>query len=64
MVEQSSLIIAVTDGRLGGTMNTVNYARKLNKEIVILKPQLFAFLICFPCLPVNSFKSVLALSRL
>lgn len=38
MVDKSSFIIAVTDGRTGGTMNTVNYARKQDKRIIILQP--------------------------
>ena len=38
MVERSSLVIAVTDGRNGGTMNTIKYARSKNKKIIILEP--------------------------
>jgi len=38
MVDQSSLVIAVTDGRPGGTMNTVNYARSKDIRVIVLKP--------------------------
>jgi len=38
MVNQSSLIIAVSDGRAGGTMNTIAYAKQQHKEVIIIKP--------------------------
>ena len=38
MVDSSSLVIAVTDGRRGGTMNTVNYARSKNVPVIMLAP--------------------------
>ena len=39
MVDRSSLLIAVFDGLLGGTMYTVSYAMKKGLEIVTLDPQ-------------------------
>ena len=38
MVDKSSLVIAVTDGRSGGTMNTVNYARSKQIPVIVLAP--------------------------
>jgi uncharacterized phage-like protein YoqJ len=38
MVDQSSVLIAVFDGRLGGTMYTVTYAEANGLEIIQLKP--------------------------
>lgn len=38
MVDNSDLIIAVWDGSNGGTRNCVNYARKLNKDIIQINP--------------------------
>jgi len=40
MVNDCSLLIAVWDGSSGGTANCVDYARKINKRIIILKPDL------------------------
>lgn len=34
MVDSSSLLIAAFDGRPGGTMQTVNYAKSMGKEII------------------------------
>lgn len=36
MVDRSSLLIAVYDGKRGGTYNTVRYAEKKNRTIVVL----------------------------
>ena len=36
MVDHSSKVIAVYDGKVGGTRNTINYARKENVNIVTL----------------------------
>lgn len=38
IVNNSDILIAVFDGSFGGTFNTVNYAKKLNKEILIINP--------------------------
>jgi uncharacterized phage-like protein YoqJ len=38
MVDHSDLVIAVFDGTKGGTGNCINYAKKKNKEILILNP--------------------------
>ena len=36
MVDNSSVLVAVFDGKLGGTMHTVNYAKKQGLEIAKL----------------------------
>ncbi|MBO4914308.1 MAG: DUF1273 family protein [Oscillospiraceae bacterium] len=38
MIEQSSVLVAVYDGRWGGTMQTVNLARKQGLEIIEVMP--------------------------
>lgn len=38
MVDHSNLIFAVYDGTKGGTFNCLQYARKKNKEIVVVNP--------------------------
>ncbi len=38
MVDKSSLLIAVYDGRFGGTMQTVGYAQSQGLEIIQIKP--------------------------
>lgn len=38
MVDNCDLLIAVWDGSKGGTANCVNYAKKLNKRIIIINP--------------------------
>ncbi len=38
MVDNCDLLIAVYDGTTGGTANCVNYAKKVNKQIVIIDP--------------------------
>jgi uncharacterized phage-like protein YoqJ len=38
MVDHASLLIAVYDGRFGGTMHTVGYAEKQKIEIIQIKP--------------------------
>jgi len=38
MIEQSSVLVAVYDGRPGGTMQTVNMARKQGLEIIEIAP--------------------------
>jgi uncharacterized phage-like protein YoqJ len=38
MVDHSSVLIAVFDGVLGGTMQTINYARKKGLEIIEIRP--------------------------
>lgn len=38
MVNNVSLVIAVTDGHPGGTMKTVRYAQSKNKKVIIIKP--------------------------
>lgn len=38
MVDNSSVLIAVFNGTLGGTMQTVNYAKKKGLEIIELRP--------------------------
>ncbi len=39
MVEHSALVIAVFDGKPGGTRNTVAYAREKGREIVLIRPE-------------------------
>lgn len=39
MVDNSDLVIAVWDGTNGGTGNCVNYAKKMNKKIIIINPK-------------------------
>lgn len=38
MIEQSSVLVTVFDDMIGGTMHTVNYAKKLGLEIIEIKP--------------------------
>jgi predicted Rossmann fold nucleotide-binding protein DprA/Smf involved in DNA uptake len=38
MASKSSLIIAVADGRAGGTTNTIKLAQKQGKRVFILSP--------------------------
>lgn len=38
LVKKSQLIFAVFDGKKGGTYQTISFAKKLNKEIIILNP--------------------------
>ena len=38
MVDNSSVLVAVYDGKLGGTMHTVNYAKKCGLEIIEIAP--------------------------
>ncbi len=37
MVESSSLVIALFDGKPGGTKLTVEYAKKQGKQVTIIK---------------------------
>jgi len=39
MVDASDCVIAVFDGSAGGTANTVAYAKKKNRRIVIINPE-------------------------
>ena len=41
MVDNSDLLLAVWNGKKGGTANTVKYARKKEKEVVIINPDTF-----------------------
>ena len=38
MVENSSLLIALFDGKSGGTKSTIDYAKKKGLKIVIIAP--------------------------
>jgi len=38
LVESCDLLLAVYDGKRGGTMQTVEYAKKNNKKIIIIDP--------------------------
>ena len=38
MVDTSSVLIAVYDGVSGGTKNTVEYAKKKDKKIIVIRP--------------------------
>lgn len=38
MVNNSSLMIALFDGKAGGTKSTINYAKKQGVEVIILEP--------------------------
>lgn len=37
MVDNSSLVLAFYNGTPGGTLNTINYAKKQNTEVIIIK---------------------------
>lgn len=39
MVDTSSVLIAVYDGVSGGTKNTVEYAQKKNKKLIVIRPR-------------------------
>lgn len=39
MVDKSDYVIGVYDGSKSGTGHTINYARKLEKEIITLHPK-------------------------
>lgn len=39
MVDRSAVLIALFDGQNGGTKNTVDYARKMQRKIVMLRPR-------------------------
>lgn len=39
MTDNSDIVIAVWDGSKGGTANCVRYAKKLNKEIIVINPK-------------------------
>jgi len=39
MVDQSQILVAVFDGSDGGTKNTVTYAKKKKKKILVLNPE-------------------------
>ena len=41
MVDRSQRLIAVFDGQKGGTAQTVAYAKKLGRELVLIDPQSF-----------------------
>lgn len=39
MTDKADLVIALYDGTKGGTKNCVDYAKKRNKEILIINPK-------------------------
>lgn len=39
MVDTSSVLVAVYDGVSGGTKNTVEYAKKLGKKLIVIRPR-------------------------
>lgn len=39
MVDTSSVLVAVYDGISGGTKNTVEYAKKLGKKLIVIRPR-------------------------
>ncbi len=39
MVDTSSVLVAVYDGVKGGTKNTVEYAQKLGKKLIVIRPR-------------------------
>lgn len=41
MVDTSSILLAVYDGQKGGTQNTVEYAQKKEKKIIVIRPSNF-----------------------
>lgn len=47
LVETSDAILAVYDGSAGGTRNTISYAEKLNKKLIIIDPQTSARVMFF-----------------
>lgn len=38
MVDKCDILLAIWDGSFGGTKNCVEYAKKLNKKIIIISP--------------------------
>ena len=38
MVDNSDAVIAVWNGTAGGTANTVDYARKLGRSVLVIDP--------------------------
>ena len=38
MVDNSSLVMALYNGKSGGTKFTIDYARKLGKEVIVIEP--------------------------
>ena len=44
MVDTADVLVAVYDGKPGGTHNTVEYAKKRNKKIIIINPNLEVFI--------------------
>ena len=38
MINNSSLVIALFNGKNGGTKTTIDYAKSLDKEVVIITP--------------------------
>lgn len=41
LVDTASALLAVYDKQKGGTMNTVNYAEKLGKKLIVIDPKQF-----------------------
>jgi len=41
MVNNSNLLLGCFNGEKGGTLNTINYAKRKNKEIIIINPNDF-----------------------
>lgn len=39
MINSSSLVLALFNGKPGGTKQTIEYAKKLGKKIIIIKPE-------------------------
>lgn len=40
MVDNCDVLLAIFDGKPGGTMNTVNYAKSIGKKMIIIPPSL------------------------
>lgn len=38
MINNSSLVIALFDGKNGGTKKTIDYAKEQNINVIVLKP--------------------------
>lgn len=36
MVEQADVVLVIWDGKSKGTLSTINYAKELNRELIII----------------------------
>jgi uncharacterized phage-like protein YoqJ len=47
LVDHAQHILAVYNGKTGGTQKTIEYARQKNRNIIIIDPELFVRILCF-----------------